>query len=132
MAQQMRNASHVPVQLETFGKPVQIDRAIEHLVLMVAREAVTNAVHHAQPQLVRIKVRYDPGSIRLEVLDDGCGFVPTEVMAAPGTHFGLVGMRERVEQLGGNFQIVSALGKGTQLLVDLPLRSLPAGKLQWA
>ncbi len=121
MAQQVSHVSHVPVRFEASGNPIQLDRAVEYIVLMVAREAVYNAVHHAQPREVCIRVSFEPDNVRMQVLDDGCGFDPAEVLAAQSVHFGLVGMRERVEHVGGRFEVKSAPGRGTQLSVELPV-----------
>jgi ligand-binding sensor domain-containing protein/signal transduction histidine kinase len=129
MAQQASNASHVPVYFEASGKPVLLDPAVEHDILMVAREAVYNAVQHARPKEVRIQVHFEDDRIRLRVLDDGCGFDPKQALSVAGEHFGLVGMRERAERLGGRFEIRSAPGRGTELLVEVPVRSAAAKKL---
>ena len=128
MAQQASHASKVPVRLETFGKPVLLDPAVEHDILMVAREAVYNAVQHAKPTEVRIQVHFEQNRVQLRVIDDGCGFNPDE-MHTEGEHFGLVGMRERTVRLGGHFDIRSAPGAGTELSVEVPVRSSAAEKL---
>ena len=128
MAQQVSHVSHVPVHFEALGNPIQLDRAVEYIVLMVAREAVYNAVHHAQPREVCIRVSFEPDNVRMQVLDDGCGFDPAEVLAAQSVHFGLVGMRERVEHVGGRFEVKSAPGRGTQLSVELPVHPADAKK----
>jgi ligand-binding sensor domain-containing protein/signal transduction histidine kinase len=129
MAQQASHAARVPVRFEASGKPVLLDPAVEHDILMVAREAVYNAVEHASPTEVRIQVHFEDDKIRLCVLDNGCGFDPAEALVAAGEHFGLVGMRERTERLGGRFDIRSAPGAGTELLVEVPVRSAAAEKL---
>ena len=129
MAQQASNASRVPVHCETSGKPVLLDPAVEHDILMLAREAVYNAVQHAHPREVRIQVHFEDGKVRMRVIDDGCGFDPTRVPDIAGEHFGLVGMRERAERLGGRFEIRSAPGAGTELFVEAPVRSAAAEKL---
>jgi len=121
MAQQISHVSHVPVRFEVSGRPFPLDRAVGHVVLMVAREAVYNAVHHAQPQEVCIRVSFEANSMRMHIFDDGCGFDPAEVLAAKTEHFGLVGIRERIETVGGRFDLESAPGKGTQLSVELPV-----------
>ena len=128
MAQQVSHVSHVPVHFEALGNPIQLDRAVEYIVLMVAREAVYNAVHHAQPREVCIRVSFEPDNVRMQVLDDGCGFDPAEVLAAQSVHFGLVGMRERVEHVGGRFEVKSSPGRGTQLSVELPVHPADAKK----
>jgi len=129
MAQQASHASRVPVHFETSGKPVLLDPAVEHDILMVAREAVYNAVQHAKPTEVKIQVHFDHNRIQLRVIDDGCGFDPAEKFHEAGEHFGLVGMRERTVRLGGHFDIRSAPGSGTELLVEVPVRSSAAAKL---
>ena len=122
MAQRMSQASGAHVQLEVAGDPAPLDRTVEYVVLMVAREAVSNAVHHAQPQEVRIRVRFNADSMQMQVMDNGHGFDPDEVYAVQGSHFGLIGMRERIEHVGGHFKLESAPGQGTRLFIDVPLR----------
>ena len=129
MAQQASNASRVPVRCETSGRVVVLDPAVEHDILMVAREAVYNAVKHARPKDIRILVQFTDDRICMRVLDDGCGFHPDQAMSSIGEHFGLVGMRERTERLGGRFEIHSAPGAGTELVVEVPVRSAAAEKL---
>jgi signal transduction histidine kinase len=108
---------------------VLLDPAVEHDILMVAREAVYNAVQHAAPTEVRLQVHFEDHKVRLCVLDNGCGFNPERALRTAGEHFGLVGMRERTERLGGRFDIRSAPGTGTELLVEVPVRSAVAEKL---
>jgi ligand-binding sensor domain-containing protein/signal transduction histidine kinase len=129
MAQQASHASRVPVRFEVSGKPVLLDPAVEHDILMVAREAVYNAVQHAKPTEVKIEAHFDEDNIRLRVVDDGCGFNPESMFLLGGEHFGLVGMRERTARLGGRFDIRSAPGSGTELSVEVPVRSAVAEQL---
>jgi len=129
MAQQASSAARVPVRFETSGRPVLLDPAVEHDILMVAREAVYNAVKHARPREVRIQVHFADDRIQMRVLDDGCGFDPASALASEGEHFGLLGMRERMERLGGRFEIHSNVGAGTELMVEVPVRSAASRKL---
>ncbi len=129
MAQQASNASRVPVHYETSGTPVLLDPAVEHDILMIAREAVYNAVQHAHPREVKIQMHFEDGKVQIRVIDDGCGFDPDRVPDIAGEHFGLVGMRERAERLSGRFEIHSAPGEGAELLVEVPVRSDAAEKL---
>lgn len=129
MTEQASNASHVPVRCEISGQPVLLDPAVEHDLLMVAREAVYNAVKHAQPTEVLIQIHFEDHKIQMRVHDDGCGFDPRQTSSASGEHFGLLGMRERTERLGGRFEIRSRAGIGTELLVEVPVRSAASEKL---
>jgi signal transduction histidine kinase len=129
MAQEISQASRVPVRFEAFGAPARLDPSIEHDILMVAREAVYNAVRHAQPNEVRLQLFFDDSRIRMRVADDGCGFDPDEALSMAGEHFGIVGMRERTVRLGGRFDLRSTPGLGTELVFEAPLRSAAAVKL---
>ena len=90
---------------------------------MVAREAVYNALRHGHPHEVALSFHFQRGKVRMSVQDDGCGFEPDEVLPQAGGHFGLIGMRERTERLGGSFAVRSAPGKGTELCVEVPVRA---------
>jgi ligand-binding sensor domain-containing protein/signal transduction histidine kinase len=122
MARLVCSASQVPLRFETAGEPVAVDPLVEHDILMVAREAVYNALRHAHPHEVYLRFQFQRGRVRMTVLDDGCGFQPDEVFAQTNGHFGLIGMRERTERLGGHFSVRSSPGKGTELSVDVPVR----------
>jgi two-component system sensor histidine kinase DegS len=79
-------------------------------------------VHHAQPREVRVNVKFEADNVRMQVQDDGNGFDVEEILAMPGVHFGIIGMRERIEDVGGRFEINSSPGKGTQLSMEVPAR----------
>jgi signal transduction histidine kinase len=91
------------------------DEQTRETLVRILREAMTNAVRHARPS--RIAVRLEDGrELRLSVADDGAGFDP----AAPGAGFGLVSMRERAEALGGSLAVASVPGGGTTVEVVVP------------
>ena len=90
---------------------------------MMAREAVHNAVRHAHPSEVKVRLDFNERTIRMRVEDDGCGFDPDATLSSPGEHFGLVGMRERTERLGGRFRVRSEPGAGTELSIEVPVRA---------
>lgn len=87
-----------------------------NLVLLV-QEAVLNALHHGHPQTIRIAADYVASleTIRLTVEDNGRGFDATAADGPAEGHFGLQGMRERLELLGGELQVVSTPGRGTTI-----------------
>jgi two-component system sensor histidine kinase UhpB len=89
----------------------------------VAQEALTNVVRHARAQHVWIELNQHEGSLELVVRDDGVGFDVTKTIerAASGGNLGLLGMRERVEILGGSLKIDSQSGHGTRIRIALPL-----------
>jgi PAS domain S-box-containing protein len=89
----------------------------------VLQEALTNVVRHAGAQHVRIELHQSEGKLSLVIRDDGVGFDVSRTLerAAGGANLGLVGMRERVEILGGNLTIASQPGHGTSIHVSFPL-----------
>ena len=119
-ARQITASDGIPVRTEIEGVPTALDETVNRNVLLVAREAIRNAVIHAQARQINVALRFEPAAVRLEVNDDGHGFMPETVRE--NVHYGIVGMRERVEQSGGTFQIVSSPGHGTRVIAGLPLK----------
>lgn len=97
--------------------------ALESVCYRVIQEALTNAARHAEASELRVAIRVEGAKISVEVRDNGRGFVPGEREGKVGGR-GLVGMRERVELLGGTLQIEAAPGAGTAVRVELPRRAL--------
>jgi signal transduction histidine kinase len=118
LAEQLSQESHIPIQFGATGKQRAVEHAIEHDLVMVAREALSNAVRHAAPTSVQLRLSFGARELKMQVDDDGRGFDP----ATPANgHYGIIGMRERIEHLGGKFVLRSGPGEGTHLEVDVPL-----------
>ena len=94
-----------------------------HTLLRIIRELVINAIHHGKASSIQIGGGIHDGEIRLYVQDDGCGFDPKSCPGVLQGHFGIQGITERVEQLGGQFNIESTIGKGTRASITLKLPS---------
>jgi signal transduction histidine kinase len=97
-------------------------------LLLVAQEALHNAVKHASPRTVTIEIHTldHPPRASLTVHDDGSGFSPGTQLNATDGHFGLLGMHERIDRLAGNFRIQSAPGQGTTIHAEVPLHAYDA------
>jgi signal transduction histidine kinase len=94
---------------------------METVLYRVVQEALTNVARHAGAVQVRIDIRQDSQFVRCSIKDDGAGFDESEVLArTEGKGLGLVGMRERVNSLGGSLSIVSNRPVGTELIVTIP------------
>lgn len=92
-------------------------------LLKIAQEAVTNAVRHAKPSHIEIVLRFGERDLQMTIQDDGCGFdgQPHPQSSGPEGHFGLAGMRERAEEIGGTLVVESAVGRGTRVAVQVPI-----------
>jgi two-component system sensor histidine kinase DegS len=88
---------------------------------MIIREALQNAVRHAAPKNLSVLLSFDRRCLRVEIEDDGCGFDTSNIFSSNGRHYGLIGMRERVEKLRGEFLLSSSPGNGTELRLRIPL-----------
>ncbi len=95
----------------------------------VAQEGFTNIQKHAQASAVRVRLHFGEEEAQLSICDNGSGFdtehrpQPSE---RPGEGYGLQGIRERLELVGGSFQVVSQEGRGTQLLATVTRTGIPA------
>jgi len=112
----------VRTHLTAFKEVEQLDTAQRTALFRVAQEALTNVSRHAHANHVEVSIQKQPNSISLKIHDDGKSFQVDRVMRANGgKRLGLLGMRERVEMVGGAFCVESAQGQGTTVRVDLPL-----------
>ena len=99
-------------------EPVELAPPAEHAVLRVVQEALANAVKHAQPTRIVLRLRHHDGQVAVTVTDDGGGFDPARAQQRHGMGLGL--MRGRVAELGGTFQLDSTPGEGTSVQILLP------------
>jgi PAS domain S-box-containing protein len=99
------------------GAPRAMPAAWEDNIVRIGQEALTNTLRHAGARRVEAALAFTDGGVRLTIRDDGRGFDP----AAPHDGFGLLGMRERAEQMGAALAIDSAQGQGTAVTISVPL-----------
>lgn len=112
--------SALPVELSVGIGRGQLPERVEVAVYYIVTEALTNATKHANASVVRISVVPEDATVRLSVHDDGIGG------ADPRRGSGLIGLRDRVEALGGRIRVESPAGQGTTLLVTIPVDARPA------
>ena len=111
-------AVRLGVQLKLdIDRRVSVPPAWEDALPRILREAMANAVRHGGAKTIAVHLR-DADGIWLRISDDGNGFDPSEPRSAAS--YGLIGMRERTESLGGEFKLTSAPGLGTTIDVLLP------------
>jgi PAS domain S-box-containing protein len=106
--------SAVPVELD-LGTERRSPGHVEVAAYYAVAEALTNAVKHAHASVVHVQLDTDDASLRLAIRDDGIGG------ADPAQGTGLVGLSDRVEALGGSLDVMSPAGRGTTLLIEIPM-----------
>ena len=98
-----------------------LDMARRTVLFRVAQEALTNVVRHAEASVVKMSIDEIPGAFRMEVRDNGKSFQVLQTLSArTNKRLGLLGMRERVEMVGGTLVIVSTPGRGTTVRAEIP------------
>ena len=114
----------VRTHLMAFAGVEQLDIAKRTVLYRVAQEALTNVARHAHATQVKMSISEISGAIRMEISDNGRSFqVGKTLLTKNNTRLGLIGMKERVEMVGGKLTIESAPGKGTTVRAEIPFTS---------
>ncbi len=111
------------IDFKALGFKDKLGVEVETVIYRVIQEALTNAVKHAHTKRILIRLENKGNSVSGLIKDDGKGFNVKAVLSsnAPEKRIGLIGMRERITVLGGEFGIQSSLKKGTQITFNIPL-----------
>ena len=113
----------VPVKAEIANDFGRLDPGLELTIFRIVQESLTNVHRHARATSASVRIERDPNFVRVEIKDDGIGIyhVLPDTSAQVSLGVGLAGMRERIDQLQGQFDIVSAVGAGTTIRALLPI-----------
>ncbi len=111
----------ISVTWEHEGDPVPLPDLVAGNLLLLALEAVTNALKHSGAAEIKILLRQTSEHAELVIGDNGRGFDASAAPSQQDGHFGLQGMRERTKRLGGEIELFTAPGNGTTLRVKVPL-----------
>ena len=111
----MADGTNLNAEFQAEGDERSIPPDFEEGLLRITQEALTNAVKHANARNFRATLSVGENKIQLRLVDDGRGFEPQQEHEG----FGLIGMKERVDRMGGDFMIRSKPGVGTEILVEL-------------
>jgi signal transduction histidine kinase/ligand-binding sensor domain-containing protein len=120
-AQMWVAGSGVQVEVDVSGVSNPLPENMEQHLLRIAQEAVTNVLKHAGASKICVKLHMEARKLYLRIADNGRGFEEKDVFSSRAGHFGLIGMRERAERLGGELRLASHPGEGTQVEVTVPL-----------
>jgi signal transduction histidine kinase len=115
----MTSDTPVVAKLIVDGEPRQIPQEWENNLLRIGQEVLTNAVRHSQATEFHGRLSFDPQRVTLHLRDNGTGFDTEKKHEG----FGLQGIRERAETMGGKLAILSETGKGTSISIVLPTDS---------
>jgi signal transduction histidine kinase len=117
MAEEAAGRSNLTLALSITDEIPTLSPDVEQCIYRVAQEAVANVVKHADAKNLATKLAFVEGKTTLTVSDDGVGFDTEKINGA--SHFGLAGMRERAELVGGELKITSKLGDGTTIQLTI-------------
>jgi signal transduction histidine kinase len=117
----MKERTDLAIKLTTFPELKDLDVTKRTVLYRVAQEALTNVARHAEAKLVHVIFKNRRKTVLMEILDNGKSFNVQYVLLAKGKkHLGVLGMRERVEMVGGTFKIDSSPGQGTVVSAEIP------------
>ncbi len=112
---------NLKIHLTAFAGVEALEIAKRTVLFRIAQEAMTNVIRHAHASSVKMSLTKIPGAVRLEINDNGKSFqVRKTLLTKTNKRLGLVGMRERIEMVGGSLTIESAPGQGTTVRAELP------------
>ncbi|MBC5637909.1 histidine kinase [Ornithinibacillus sp. BX22] len=113
--------NNINIEFTSIGEVKRINQKYEIAVFRLAQEAIQNAVKHAEATLISVKIEICTRNLNLIVTDNGKGFDPS---IKRDKSFGLMGMKERVEMFDGVMDIISTIGKGTKIVIQVPMEGL--------
>jgi signal transduction histidine kinase len=117
----MESDSGVHPAVKVTGKARSLPPNVESNLLRIGQEAAANALKHAHAKSLNITLLYEAHCVRLCIEDDGRGFEMKQIPGHDLGHFGLLGMRERTEKIGGRLEVSSTPGEGTRVEATVPI-----------
>jgi two-component system sensor histidine kinase DegS len=121
--QDFEEKTKIRAVFETTGRELRMPSAMEAAIYRLVQEAFSNALKHASPSYVRLEIKFYPKRVSIIIQDNGVGFDVEQTLARSkhSSHYGLIGMTERVELLNGKMEIQSAKGQGTKISISIPV-----------
>ena len=118
----LKRQTGLAVEMREVGSEHELEADLQRAVVRIVGEALRNVAQHADARRATVTLSYSDTDVVVQVTDDGAGFdmAATQATAESNGHFGLVGMRERAEAVGGRLQVTSAAGQGTTVAATIP------------
>lgn len=120
---QMQESYGLTVNVKAKGSGKTTGKSIQSLLFRISRELLFNAVKHADVEEAFLFLVEGEERLRIVIADEGKGFDPAFLQDEEGGGHGLVSVRERIEMIGGTFQVTSAPGEGTRITIEVPWES---------
>lgn len=112
-------AAKVPMAITwDMDEDIRLNKGIEDHLFRIVQEALSNALRHSKANKLEVKLLHRPDGVRLAIRDDGVGF---ELDAKKLTSYGIVSMKERVNEIGGSVDIITAPDRGTRIEIRVPI-----------
>jgi signal transduction histidine kinase len=117
---QLTELDDIEARFIVTGDRFRLSPVAENNLLRIGQEAISNAVKHAEAKHIEVTLGFSKHEVSICVKDDGCGFDP-DTSPADGLHFGIVGLRERAQELGATLRLESTPGGGTKVILNFPV-----------
>jgi len=109
-------------RIQVFGEPYRLTSAIQIAVYRIVQETINNVFQHSSADKIDMQICFSERKVSFRVSDDGQGFNVQEILQSRhADNFGLIGMRERAQSIGGDLYIESEPGKGCRITIDIPI-----------
>jgi signal transduction histidine kinase len=118
--------------IQVHGNLYPLRPSVQIAAYRIVQEAINNAYHHSAASLIDTSIHFSPQQFSIKIRDNGHGFDVKQVMKLPlGCHYGLILMRERAQSVGGSFLVKSQPGKGSQVLLEIPINEAVQEEESW-
>jgi two-component system sensor histidine kinase DegS len=126
--QDYEDRTKIRTKFELIGKESRLPSGMEVAIYRLVQEAFSNVNKHAEATFVTLEIVFQKQMVKFTIIDNGVGFNMDKVETKIGqgtTHYGLMGMRERIKLLEGRMDIISNVGSGTKISMVIPISSEP-------
>lgn len=120
MARQLAHGRVDELDIQSTGTAWDMQPEAKHHVVMIAQEAISNAIQHGEAHIISVDLSFEDGALSLTVSDDGGGFSQLVDVQVPARGYGLRNMRHRANCLGARLAVTSQIGRGTRVMLFVP------------